>query len=254
MGVAKRKTSAELVGPGRSSAKKKPSLAGIAHQAKSGLGKVIVLPRNTPQEPKLLSETEREFFVVQHREKGRKIARAILRKWQSRLDLDEIQSIVDISLCEAARRFDPSRGVHFVTFLYYHLKGNLIRAIDTSVWNTLLPSIADGSAEQTSRELPFTARDLSEALTSEAVEIPEDSLYRQEIAALSQKAREQLDPLEREVVERIYIRGQQLIDVASSLGYSRCHISRIKKRALLFLHRELREGVEYAGYGPGLSD
>jgi RNA polymerase sigma factor (sigma-70 family) len=224
------------------------------------IGKVVTLtPRKIDLtveiEKNCLNEEEREQYVMNFREKGRKIARSILRKWQSRLDLEEIQSLVDLSLCEAARRFDPNRGVSFVTFLYYHLKGNLVRAIDTSVWNSVIPTVAEGMPlDSSAKELPFTSQDLVEALASEAVELPEDSLYRNEIVELAQEARLRLDPLEREVIERIYIKGQQLIDVASTLGYSRCHISRIKKRALLFLHRELRDGVEYAGYGLGLTE
>jgi hypothetical protein len=41
------------------------------------------------------------------------------------------------------------------------------------------------------------------------------------------------------VIERIYLKGQQLMDIARSLGYSRCHISRVKRKALETLYDDL---------------
>jgi hypothetical protein len=57
-------------------------------------------------------------------------------------------------------------------------------------------------------------------------------LFRKELLNMSAQACSKLDALEREVIYRIYVKEQQLIDIAHSLGYSRCHISRVKKKAL----------------------
>jgi hypothetical protein len=46
------------------------------------------------------------------------------------------------------------------------------------------------------------------------------------------------------VIERIYIKEQQLIDVATELGYSRCHISRVKKKALNSLYSDMAESLD----------
>src|SRR5690349_3051107 len=91
-----------------------------------------ILPSTTKAvEPQIrtLSDLEREDLITSSRLKARKLGRSILRKWNARLDLQEVDSIVDLSLCEAAARFDPSVGASFLTFLFYHLRGNLIRAI-----------------------------------------------------------------------------------------------------------------------------
>src|SRR5690348_15064745 len=74
-------------------------------------------------------DCSKEELVLRYRMKARKLARSILRKWHSRLDLQEVDSIVDLSLCEAVARYNPAKGASFMTFLFYHLRGNLIRAV-----------------------------------------------------------------------------------------------------------------------------
>ena len=66
-------------------------------------------------------------LVLSHREAGRKVARSILRKWRANIPEDELNSMVDLALCEAAMRFDPEKGAQFLTFLFYHIRGHLIR-------------------------------------------------------------------------------------------------------------------------------
>ena len=59
----------------------------------------------------------------------------------------------------------------------------------------------------------------------------------------STKACDKLDSLEKEVINRVYLEEQQLMDIAHTLGYSRCHISRVKKKALETLFSELTKTV-----------
>ena len=66
---------------------------------------------------------------------------------------------------------------------------------------------------------------------------------------MSAAACEKLDLLEREVIYRIYVKEHQLMDIANSLGYSRCHISRVKKKALETLHQEMAGLVSVAEAG-----
>jgi len=51
-----------------------------------------------------------------------------------------VDSIVDLSLCEAVKRFDPLKGASFMTFLFYHLKGNLVRAVAAAATSTAIPN------------------------------------------------------------------------------------------------------------------
>ena len=54
-----------------------------------------------------LTPYQQEALVMKYRAKARKLGRSMLRRWHSRMELDEIDSIVDLSLCEAVKRFDP---------------------------------------------------------------------------------------------------------------------------------------------------
>ena len=205
-----------------------------------------------------LTKAEGEFtdqladnIVLKYREKARKLARSILRKWRSRLDLEEVDSVVDLSLCEAVKRYDASKGASFMTFMFYHLRGNLIRTVSTAANSNILPILdqestsGDGEGSHSSwmnRGIVrgVSATEIAEALTGGEREQPDNHLLRKELAELSRKACGKLDELEREVVRRIYEQEEQLLDIAHTLGYSRCHISRVKRRALECLFDELK--------------
>ena len=60
-----------------------------------------------------LNAEERKVLILEHRVSARRMAKRILRKWRASLHLDDLYSVVDTALCEAALRFDPERGVQF---------------------------------------------------------------------------------------------------------------------------------------------
>lgn len=226
-----------------------PVRARKATAAPKGKAKVIKLPlHRRKSKAKTLTERQREALVVEHRPKAQKLGRSILRKWHARLDLEEVDSLVDLSLCEAVRRFNPNKGASFMTFLYYHLRGNLIRAVAyaANANSVPLPSneYLDGEHSEHSHRRashPVTsAMEVAEALCGNEHPLPDEVLFRKEMIDLSHQACGQLDKLEQEVINGVYLEGRQLIDVAAELGYSRCHISRVKRRALETLFSELR--------------
>ena len=71
-------------------------------------------------------------LILTYRDKALKMTRGFLKKWGSHIDEDELISVSDLSLCEAASRFDESRNVSFITFLFYYIKGNLVKAVINS--------------------------------------------------------------------------------------------------------------------------
>lgn len=224
----------------------------IAPLKKAKPVKVVALPIRKKAKRKGLTARQQEALVIEYRLKARKLARSILRKWHSRLDLQEVDSIVDLSLCEAVRRYNPDKGASFMTFLFYHMRGNLIRAVSQAANANLLP-VGDGEAGESRIDTirGVNAMEVAEALSGHEQALPDDSLLRKEMAGLSREACAKLDELEREVIYRIYIQEQQLMDIASSLGYSRCHISRVKKKALETLFSELTTSM-YRGDDDGL--
>ncbi len=191
-----------------------------------------------------LSEREQDALVIEFRAKARKLARSLLRRWNSRLDIQEVDSIVDLSLCEAVRRFDPTRGASFMTFLYYHLKGNLVRAISYAM-HGLAGSLEYSELMSMAEERPYgiNASEIAESLVGNGQVQPDEALFKKQLIALSSEACEALDALEKEIIQRMYLEGEQVQDIAASLGYSRCHISRVKKKALNVLNKSMRHSI-----------
>jgi RNA polymerase sigma factor for flagellar operon FliA len=190
----------------------------------------------------LLSAQDREELVLTYRMKARKLARSILRKWHARLDLQEVDSVVDLSLCEAVKNYNPSKGASFMTFLFYHLRGNLIRTVSTAATQNLVPcsefEAQNGMTEDGDRGLA-NAMEVADALSNRENVLPDEALYRKEMIKLSKQACSSLAEIEKFIIEKIYIQEAQLRDIAVSLGYSRCHVSRLRKKALESLHKDM---------------
>lgn len=200
------------------------------------------------------SEEERAQLVLEYRTKARKLSRSILRKWHARLDIEEVDSIVDLSLCEAVKRFDPDKGASFMTFMYFHLRGNLIRAVSEAITGNgvviddeddSVRAVAAAQGKNAPRGAPRVAyaSEVADVMYSQENQSPDKIVLKKQYAKITEEARMKLDPLEQEVISRIFLKEQQLLDIAHSLGYSRCHISRVKKRALETLYGELVESV-----------
>lgn len=237
----------------RSHARKgaKPALKVISGKnAKRKSGKVVEL-KSRKKDDGCLSPEKIESLILDYRANARKLSRSILRRWHARLDLEELDSLVDLALCEAARRYNPKKGASFMTFLFYHLRGCLVRAVDAAANTNTVPAASfeinelssdyngDGSAVNGN-----TASDIAEALCNQEYLLPDELLYKKEVSDLSNTACANLDSLEQEVIHRIYAEEQPLVDIARALGYSRCHISRVKKRALELLHANLSQVIE----------
>lgn len=163
---------------------------------------------------------------------------------------EEIDSVVDLSLCETAKRYSSNRGASFMTFFFYHLRGHLVRTVARAAQgsNVFLAfaknaGVEAGDLAQLSTEtlhsyvpdyLLFQHRD---------GETPENLLIRREKINQCRSACKKLDALEREVIDRSFGSEEALVDVAKSLGYSRCHISRVKRSALARLKGALANVV-----------
>ncbi len=201
---------------------------------------------------------QQEALILKYRLKARKLGRSILRRWHARMDLDEVDSLVDLSLCEAVKRFNPSKGASFMTFLFYHLKGNLVRSVAAAAASASLPSslLAEGEGTPLSGDLMgelslrgLNSAEIAEAISSQDAPQPDEALWKKQLHGQSSLACEKLDALEQEIIKRIFIQEQQIMDIAASLGYSRCHISRVKKKALETLYDELRGAMNQDDLG-----
>lgn len=191
---------------------------------------------------KKLSPEKLEAIILAHRDHGRRLAWSFLTTWRIRMRQDEVVSIVGAALCEAANRFDETRGVAFKTFFFYHLRGMLLKEISRMIHeqrvlqfypHTVLNegSSVDQSIYAGPPVIPVEHNN------------PERLIEKKEIASLTWGACGKLDELEQEVIVRHFVNDQPLIDIAHELNYCRCHISRVKSRGLAKLQKYLRSSM-----------
>jgi len=198
-----------------------------------------------------------ETTVLEHRENGRKLSRSILRRWRVHMPLDDVDSIVDLALCEAAQRFSPDKGASFMTFFFYHLRGHLVRAVARATqinnFQTTLEVDADSESDISNYSQYIHLVD-QELYSQKDQETPEEIVLRRETIGVCRDALDSLDNLEKVVLERSYSDDEALVAIASSLGYSRCHISRVKKSAMIKLKSNLLSTAHYANASISLDE
>lgn len=185
--------------------------------------------------PKKLSLKKINDLVIEHRDHGRRLAWSFLSSWRIRLPQDDVISVVGAALCEAAHRFDPSREVAFKTFFFYHLRGMLLKEISRMIDDQKLMQLSTGSSDS---EPVISA---SWDYTVVENENPEKIIEKKELSIACWRACQKLDELEREVLIRYFVNDEPLIEIATQLNYCRCHISRVKSRALVKLSKYLSE-------------
>lgn len=169
-------------------------------------------------------------MIVNHFELGMKLAWKLLNSWQVRLPQDDVKSLVGISLCEAAQNYDGRPNVQFQTFLYYYLRGRLLREISENVKSSNITKqlLLEDSEISSNVE----ARENIKNFAPEDNKNAEQLIIDREERVFINKSLLVLDDLESEIIKRHYLEEESLIDLAEELGYCRCHLSRVKRRAL----------------------
>ena len=184
--------------------------------------------------PNKISEAERiEKLVIDNRLSAQKLGYSILRRWGVRIEKEELHSVIDYALCDSAIRYIPNKGASFPTYFYYHLRGHLIRLVaDLKMASTTYAQLgADSMSDPDQHTYIHPNFMLPTLVKSELVNSPESLAIKEEELSHCSYSVDKLDKLEQAVLTRIY-NNEPLTKVARSLGYSRCHISRIKQQAL----------------------
>ena len=97
-----------------------------------------------------LNEAQRGELIEAHRHLVWKAVRLVWPRVQAHVDKDELVSLGDLGLVEAASRFDPGAGVRFSTFAWYRVQGAILDGLRRSsslprrVWTQLLALRAAG--------------------------------------------------------------------------------------------------------------
>jgi RNA polymerase sigma factor for flagellar operon FliA len=205
------------------------------------------------------------------------IARQLGRRVSRSVTLDDLRSFGREGLLQAARSFDPSRGVPFRRWANVRVRGAMmdglrqwgalprrlyreLRALeaadhvleaydeDDAANPATTPEAADSrlttylAGMATAMAVGTLASGPLEGADGEGHEpSPEDLLAEAELLARVKEIVETLPEQERTLVERHYFGGDTLDDAAASIGLSKSWGSRLHARAIEAIGRKLRQ-------------
>lgn len=212
-----------------------PTPLGNSNSAKKSSASAAAKERKeqAPVQRRALTAIQREL-ILDHRLRALKLARHILKHWGVRLHEDEITSATDMALCDAGGRYNPESGVEFVTYLFYFIKGALARTIteNRSINQQLCCETRDdgksGDDALTRVIDQHAARNFD---TEQSESSPARELMVREFRKYCSSALAALSKLEREIVVRVHVHDYKVAAVARQLGYSRGHVSTLRRQA-----------------------
>lgn len=217
--------------------------------------------------PEVLARFHSELALVET------IAASVCRSVGRSADLDDLRALGREGLLDAARRFDPSRGVPFGAFASYRIQGAVrdgVRQLSPLPRRTYeriaaleaAAEVSEGEAEHAfaggaAADPRAARRALEEHLSSLAIAAavgmaaetrgessdegsPEEALARAELLHIVRGALEDLDEDEAQVVRRHYLEGEYLEDIARDLDISKSWATRLHTRAIARLAKRLR--------------
>ena len=225
--------------------RKKPKKKSVTSKSSSSAPRAALIKRSKSKakvKPKRNDAATVLALVEENREHGTRLAWSFLNKWRIRLDSDDVESVVGAALVEAAIRYDETKGAHFRTFFFYHLRGMLLKEVSTLIEQKKKLRHTPSEILENSQCL----QGISESWPMKLVNsnTPEVLFRKQQESSRLWRICDLLDDLEREVIERHFIQDQSLKRIAEELSYCRCHISRVKSKALKTLAKVLPAVLE----------
>jgi RNA polymerase sigma factor (sigma-70 family) len=153
---------------------------------------------------------------------------------------DDLIGAGTMGALEAARRFDPARGVQFVTYAGHWIRSRILAEL------RVLTGARGGGAPSI---VPFEAFEREAGSLSSEAPANDDRLVSARAAELTWRFLDTLDERSREVLRRRFLgeRPETLGEVAERLALSRERIRQIERAALELLRKRLRRaGVDSA--------
>lgn len=213
-----------------------------------------------------------EGLVESHRTYAHALAAEIVRGLPPQVSREDLDAAAELGLVEAARAFDPSRGILFKTFAYYRIRGAVYDAIRKMTWfpkglyDKYKAEAAASEVMSDYTESAATPKNATEA-ASEAVQLAETvascyllsleaekpdyadqkhvsaetRIIEDEEKSLVRKALELLPERNRVVLEGYYFEGLSLEEVGGRLGLSKSWVCRVHARSIEMMRDAMKE-------------
>jgi RNA polymerase sigma factor for flagellar operon FliA len=166
----------------------------------------------------------------------------MIRSARPYLEMDDLISIGAEALLRASERFDPDRKVSFGSFAYLRVRGAMVEGIGRVGPHTRgCVRRRANRPEPTPRPMPCSYEDgrHASASRSELTESLHAAIETRRLAGRIGAALDALAPNERALIERHYLRGESLLEVARDLHISKSWASRLHARALESIRNSL---------------
>jgi RNA polymerase sigma factor for flagellar operon FliA len=224
----------------------------------------------TPSEVTRLTETNLPYAHA--------IAAEVSRKLPLVLERKDIQGWAELGLVEAAKSFDPTRGIQFKTFAYYRIKGAIYDGLRKMGWypkgqyqklrfemaaNEYLQDVSTHALPPTSAEnqlqdlKDLTANVMScymlslEAMPQEPVDSKqvsaEEVLVRNQQRGKVRQSLSQLPERNRRVLELFYFEELTLEEIGKKMGLSKSWVCRLHAKSLELLRKQLNQLLHLTG-------
>ncbi len=178
-------------------------------------------------------DQEQQQLVLEHRTQALRTSHHLLKRWRLGIERDDIISLTDAALCEAALRFQSDAGAKFSTYLFYFLKGAVIQLVTQRIKerNSIRSVSGDAAAEEQPAQRALDQREAESFDEERSNASPHRPLLLAEMRQRCREAIAKLSETEREVVIDVHLHEKKLTAVARRLGYSRGHLSCIRRQA-----------------------
>ena len=170
----------------------------------------------------------------------RSLAAGVRRRLPPSVDMDELIAYGQVGLAEAARDFDPGRGIQFSTFAYYRVRGAIYDALSKISW----------FAHSGGCDKEADAED-SRAVVDASTPSPPAAAMRRELEQFLSEMVDRLPCEAATLIRAVYFEGQTLEEAGKRLGISKSWASRLNAKTL----RQLASFLQQKGWdSDGLLD
>jgi RNA polymerase sigma factor for flagellar operon FliA len=205
------------------------------------------------------------------------IAAEVSRKLPLVVERKEIQGWAELGLVEAARSFDPTRGIQFKTFAYYRIKGAIFDGLRKMGWpskaqyqrlrfemaaNEYMKDVASvnspsASAEHQVQDLRDVTTNVMSCFMLSLDAMPQEPVDQHQVSAEDTVVRDQqhsklklslaqLPERNRRVLELFYFEDLTLEEIGKKLGISKSWVCRLHARSLELLRSQLGQMLQVA--------
>jgi RNA polymerase sigma factor FliA len=204
-------------------------------------------------------------LVEKHLAYAHAIAAEVLKKCPRYVDRDVVNRAAEFGLVQAARAYDPSRGISFATFAHYRVKGAIYDDLRRSsraakfeeAANEYMQEYSESSRQGATPEEAYEeVKNIASSIASsyllslealqddpeeQTTESPLESVLRREEREVIAAALAQLPAKSREVLRKYYFEDLSLEEIGREMRLSRSWVCRIHARGLALMGEALRK-------------